>query len=114
MRSWGIIITMFYVLVVSILIVAGVAVFIAEVTFSEMFRIFYDWFAWLWVGIIVASQAMLLIVSVDTSWRRLKPRQHVWLSCVTIALFFTVLSLAAVGSILAGTLGDEGVEMSAA
>jgi hypothetical protein len=50
---------------------------------------------------------MLLLLSVDSSVRRLSPRQHVLLSVATIAISIALLTGAAVYSALAGIWGDR-------
>ena len=109
MRKWGIIITTFYTLMVVILIIPGVIIFGFEggSSWIDTFDLYEHWLPWVWVGILVAGQAVLLLVSVDTSWKRLKPRQHIWVSIVTVALFFGILTFAAVWSLLAGVVGEE-------
>jgi hypothetical protein len=37
----------------------------------------------------------------------LKPRQHIWVSIATVALFFGILTFAAVWSLLAGVVGEK-------
>ena len=106
MRNWGIIITAFYAFVVTILIVPGFAM-LFEGSWRDGFVLYHGWLTWVWVGILVGSQAVLLVVSVDSSWKRLKPRQHILVSLATIVLLLGLLLFAAVWSLLAGVLGDE-------
>ncbi len=108
MRKWGIIITVFYAFVVCILIVPGLAMVCSEASWNDVFEIYTEvWLTSVWVGILVGGQAILLFVSVDSSWKRLKPRQHILVSLATIALLLGVLLFAAVWSLLAGVFGDN-------
>lgn len=107
MRNWGIIITAFYAFVVTILMVPGVAFLLEEPSWRDAFAVYHSWLTWVWVGILVGGQAVILVVSVDSSWKRLKPRQHILVSLATIALLLGLLLFAAVWSLLAGVLGDE-------
>lgn len=110
MRNWGIIITTFYALVVVTLIVPGFLIVCGELSWPDSFQAYSEWFTWVCVGILVGGQAVLLFVSVDSSRRRLKPRQHILVSLATIALLLGVLTFAAVWSLLAGVFGDEVLE----
>jgi len=107
MRTWGIIVTVFYALVVTILIVPGVAMVCVESSWCDTFGVYEVWLTWVWVAILVGGQAILLLVSVDSSWKRLKPRQSILVSLATVALLLGVLLFAAVWSLLAGVVGDE-------
>lgn len=107
MRRWGIIITSFYGLVVVTLIVPVVWMISVEFDWGDIFNIYRFWMTWVWVGILVGGQALLLLVSVDSPWKRLKPRQHIWVTVGTIALLIGILTSAAVVSLLAAMYGDE-------
>jgi hypothetical protein len=100
-------------------IVQGFLVVCGVWSWRISFDIYRWWLTWVWIGILVCGQAALLLVSVDSSWRRLKPRQHIWVSLATAALLFGVLILAAVWSFLilaavwslfAGVVGDEAMD----
>ena len=109
MRKWGILISAFYAFILLVLIAPG-AVFLAGPEFSDFahIRITYtDWLFWIAVVVILSGQAVLLFLSVDTSRKRLKPRAHILLSCAVAAMLFTLLTVAAVGSLSAGLYGDE-------
>jgi hypothetical protein len=103
MRKWGIIITACYALILVILIIPGLS---ATWGFSIL-DIYSHWLPWVWIGILIGGQAALLLVSVDTSWKRLKPRQHIWVSIATVALLSGILTFAAVSSLSAAVYGDE-------
>ncbi len=107
MRRWGVAVTLFYALVVMLLLTPGIAWLVDAKTWNDCLQIYDAWLIRAWVGILVGGQLMLLFVSVDTSWKRLKPRQHVLVSLATVALLLGVLASAAIWSILAGILGDK-------
>jgi hypothetical protein len=106
MRKWGIIITAFYALIVVILIIPGLLVMWGVRSWSSIFDIYSHWLPWVCIGILIGGQATLLLVSVDTSWKRLKPRQHIWVSIATVALLSGILNFAAVASLFAAVYGD--------
>ena len=107
MRKWGIIITTFYALIVVILIIPGLLVTWGVSSWSALLDIYRHWLPWVCIGILIGGQAALLLVSVDTSWKRLKPRQHIWISIATVALLSGILTFAVISSLFAAVYGDE-------
>lgn len=113
MKRWGIVITFFYAVVLTALLVPGSLILLfvpLKIDVSEIFKfldIYSDWFTWIWVGILVCGQALLLFLSVDTSWRHAKPRQHVAITATLASFFAAFLMLAAVLSIGASVYGDK-------
>jgi len=106
MRKWGILITAFYALILVILIIPGLLVMSGVWSWSTILDIYSHWLPWVCIGILIGGQAALLLVSVDTSWKRLKPRQHIWVSIATVALLSGILIFAAVVSLFAAVYGD--------
>jgi len=110
MRSWGIAVTAFYLLVVLCLVLPGVRTLALERTAGGLVEFYTDlsqeWMAWLWLGILAGGQALLLFLSVDASRRKLKPRRHVLLSAATAAMLIALLTQAAAYSLLGGIFGD--------
>jgi hypothetical protein len=108
MRRWGVIITAFYVAVVVGLLLPG-ALWLAG-GFDHPFRVPYGpgaWPLWLWVGVLVGGEALLLFLSVDTSWRRRKPRQHVAVTAILVALFVALLTGLAIWSVVFAVYGGQ-------
>jgi hypothetical protein len=98
MRKWGILISAFYAVILFVLIVPG-AIFLAGVEshswkefLGSVNEAYGDWVLWLLITAILASQALLLFVSVDTSEKRLKPRAHILVSCVAAAVLTALLT----------------------
>lgn len=106
MRKWGILITAFYALILVILIIPGLLVMSGVWSWSTILDIYSHWLPWVCIGILIGGQAALLLVSVDTSWKRLKPRQHIGVSIATVALLSGILIFAAVSSLFAAVYGD--------
>lgn len=88
MRKWGAVITLFYALVILLLVVPG-AVFLAQVNLPEAYKVSIVWIP---VGIVICGQALLLFLSVDTSFRRLKPRAHILLSLLVTGMLWALLA----------------------
>ena len=105
MRKWGIIISVFYALLVVGLLLPGYVVLSGEGghTFSNYFSNLWDmlkeWNVCLAVSALVAGQILLLFLSVDTSHKRLKPRTHIAVSCAVTSMLFAFLMFAAIVSI---------------
>lgn len=109
MRKWGVLITCFYFFVVACLLIPA-ALTIATYhpgTLKEWLEVYHDWLLWIWIGILVGGEALLLFISVDSSQKRLKPRQHVLASLAMIALMVALLTFAGALSLLAGAIGDK-------
>jgi hypothetical protein len=115
MRRWGVIVTAVYGLVVIFLLVPGAV----AISGGDYFEVLDDLFGtegfftsdaligWLIIAAVIAAQAILFIVSVDTSFRRLKPRMHVALSIGTVALSVGLLCFAVGVCIAAAVVGDD-------
>jgi len=112
MRKWGILITLFYVLVLLVLLLPA-AIFLSGSlsSSSELFKALRDvsseWLLWLPIAVLVAGEALLLFISVDTSQKRLKPRSHVLVSVTVTALLLGLLTLAVVFCVGSAIKGDK-------
>ncbi len=98
MRKWGILVSTFYALILLALIVPG-AILLAGADhhswrefFGSVNEAYGDWVLRLLIAIVLASQALLLFVSIDTSQKRLKPRAHILVSCVAAAVLIALLT----------------------
>jgi len=106
MRRWGIVITVFYAVIVVALLGPGLALFAGH-PLQDVTSLYTSWVLWVWVVLLVAGEALLLFLSVDTSRRRLRPRQHILLSVLTGGVLFALLSAGAIWSIDAALFGDD-------
>jgi len=112
MRKWGIVITLLYAATLVILILPSTVLLVWEHSlFWQDFcgglrDVCSAWGVWLAVCVFVFLQGSLLFLSVDTSWKRLKPRTHVAVTCVIASLLFALLTLAAVFSVDVAAKGD--------
>lgn len=113
MRKWGVVISAFYALV--LLALFGPAfLLLAQDQFNgwprflkELIEGYESWQFWIFVGLLLASQALLMFLSVDTSERRLKPRAHVLISVALGALLTAILTSALIWSLAVGIRGDK-------
>ncbi len=113
MRKWGIVISVVYALILLGLIVPAVAFYYTEETniwagiFGGTLAAYRKWLFWIPSGAILASQALLLFLSVDTSFKRLKPRAHILVSVSVGALLTALLSSAVIWSPGFAIRGDK-------
>lgn len=114
MRKWGIIISVFYTLILLALIVPG-SLFIEGgddlSKWSGLLRglkgTYADRTFWILAVALLGGQVLLLFLSVDTSFRRLRPRTHILVSCVVAALLTALLTTAVIWSLGVAVRGDK-------
>ena len=117
MRKWGVVITLFYALVIVVLLVPGAVLlfgpaFRGSTGFSDQVKEAWTaWGTWVAVAIPVLGQGLLLFLRVDTSFKRLKPRAHILVSSATTAFFLTLLTFVGVLSCVVGFKGDKGLDL---
>jgi hypothetical protein len=111
MRNWGILVTAFYVLLVLLLLSYGM-VFLAEV--GDVMDFSFDTqmhevllVALIPTGVLVCGQILLMFLSVDTSWRRLKPQRHAKVTAALVGLMVGILFLSALLAIGMAHSGDN-------
>jgi hypothetical protein len=112
MRKWGIVISMLYaVIVIGLLIPAAVLLAGADplrtVLSVDLIAALKEWTTWIPVAALLAGQAVLLFLSVDTTQKRLKPRTHIAVSVVVSSLLFGLLSSAVILCVDAAIRGDK-------
>ena len=107
MRHWGIVITIFYALVLIFLLSPGAGLIFLKM---DSWKDFYaHWFFWLWIAIFVGGQGLLIFLTVDTSQKRLRYRQHILISVAASALLFALLTMAFIYSLVGGIFGDHSI-----
>lgn len=116
MRRWGAVITLFYALVIVALMIPADVLLVGDFSSAGGFQQALKEASalggtWIFVGIFVGAQALLLFLRVDTSFRRLRPRAHVMVSAATAALFLGLLTLAAGFSALLALKGEKGLDL---
>ncbi len=108
MRKWGIVISVFYALIVLGLLAPAGLILAGDTdplktVFSQyllsMFEAQLSWLVWTPIAAVVAGQAALLFLSVDTSFKKLKPRTHVAVSVTVTSMLFGLLTFAAIYSL---------------
>jgi glucan phosphoethanolaminetransferase (alkaline phosphatase superfamily) len=111
MRKWGIVISVLYaVIVVGLLAPAGLRLAMSGSNapfFRTLGDMYTSWLTWVPIVAVVAGQAVLLFLSVDTSQKRLKPRTHLAVSVIAGSMLFALLSYAAFSAAGAAAMGDK-------
>lgn len=121
MRRWGIVVSVFYaVFVLFLLVPAAMTTFpkryywkgvgSGPAVLEKLLDPLKWWYSeanwWLWVGLLIGGQILLLFLSVDASRRMLRPRQHVAVTMGITAALVALLTFAAVVSLDAVAYGD--------
>jgi hypothetical protein len=112
MRKWGAVVTAFYALIIVALVIPAAVLMVGTKNLGAgplkaILDTYKEWLVWVPACILIAGQALLLFLSVDTSWRKLKPRAHIAVSCLVTGTLSTFLSGAAVFSLGVGIYGDH-------
>lgn len=112
MRNWGIVVTAFYVVVVILLFSVGV------LALAEGWRPTLDsWnlsdaeelvsMALIPTVILFCGQVLLLFLSVDSSWRRLKPQRHAKLTAGLVGMLVALLFISGFFALGMAYAGDD-------
>jgi len=91
MRKWGVLITGFYAFVLLFIVDPMTGLLfdgMKEATWLKLPWWYDEKFLtlFIWAAVLIAGQALLLFVSVDTSFRRVQPRRHIGVAIGTVAL----------------------------
>jgi len=119
MRRWGIVLTLFYaVIVVGLLVPGGVWItgYVGRANgFGGLLQgareVLENWLISAVIAMILISQALLLFLSVDTSQKRLKPQARIWVSCAVAGGLSALLAWSAVFSLGVGISGDKFLDL---
>jgi len=115
MRRWGIVLSLFYAVIVVGLLVPGGIWIIGNVGRANGFEsllqgtreVLANWLISAVIAVILISQALLLFLSVDTSQKRLKPQARIWVTCAVAGGLSGLLAWSAVFSLGVGISGDK-------
>ncbi len=109
MRHWGILVTCVYAVVLAGLLVplffrlGG----INNVSARFLLEMLPYWLPY--AAILIAGQAALLFISVDTGWRRIRPRLRAEYSAVLAGVLTAFLVFALAWSLAASVFGDDAI-----
>jgi len=113
MKRWAVLTVLLYALA---LIVLSVPVTFAafanwgkndmNVTFQNLFQLYQQWDYWLWLVVLVGGQALLLLLPIDISERRLPARRKLKVPVIVTGFFLANLFLAGIFSMLCAIFKD--------
>jgi hypothetical protein len=114
MRNWGLAVTLFYALIIVVLLVPvavwlGVGIDATGLTgfYLHVKDAYATWFTWVIVAVPVLGEFLLLFLRVDTSQKRLKPRTHILVSSITTGFFLGLLTFTGVLGVGVALRGDK-------
>ncbi len=113
MRRWGIVVSLFYAFVVLILLVpagwwiaGGNSPWEADF-YRNVWQLYTSWLVGLSAAMVIAGQAILLFLSVDTSQKRPKARGPLITSCITAGMLFALLTFGGFLSLAVAVKSDS-------
>jgi len=116
MRKWGVVISVFYAAVVLILLVpagmmlAGDKSPLHRIFSSDLLSTYGEWITWVPICAVLAGQAILLFLSVDTTLKRLKPQTNLSVSVIVGSMLFALLAFAVFSAVGAAACGDRFID----
>ncbi len=109
MAKWAFVTVLLYICLVVIVFVplVGWLAFLGEAGIPDILEAYTAWQFWLFCGIIMLIQALMLLFPVKTDAEAPKPQRLIWVPIVTAGLLFSILALGVVWSILMAIWGDD-------
>lgn len=104
MKRWGFLVAVLY----AALLVGVITPLWPLATWDTRgFAVYRSWEYWTVFAVLVLAQGLLLLVPIDLSERRLRPRRHLLVPVVTSAFLFAVLVFGIFVSAQCGAYGDK-------
>jgi len=75
---------------------------------QDALKVYLNWGYWLWLGVLVAGQVLLLLLPINISERRLPARRPLQTPILVTAFFLASLFLAGIVSILCAVFKEDG------
>lgn len=112
MKKWGLVITLFYgVLVLALLVPASMFLISSSPPSVAAFKeVYASWIPWTFAIAVMLGGILLLWLSVDTTQKRLKPRTHILVSALTAGLFLAILTAAAIFAFGLAVWGEKFID----
>lgn len=112
MRKWGLVVSLFYAAAVIVLLIPLAVALVgnwktAGELHSHILETYSHWATWVCAAVFVFGQILLLLLTVDLTQRRLKPRTHILISAVVSGLFLAILSSLAILAFALAIRGDR-------
>ncbi len=94
-------------LVPGAILVSGNASSSWEIFLGDWRGIYKEWMTWVPIVMVAVGQALLLFLSVDTNWKRLKPQRHIAVACVMAGGLTALLASSAIWSVGFAVRGND-------
>ena len=109
MKRWGLVVTLFYgLIVIALLAPATLLLSYDSLPSAANFKEVYASGApWICAAAVMLGSVLLLWLSVDTTQRRLKPRTHILISALTTGLLTAILTISTIFAIGFAVRGDK-------
>ncbi len=113
MRRWGGIVSTFYGVLVLVFLVPSAVLFaggkelLSHEFYDQVIEIYKQVWTWIPIAAVLIGQAMLFFLSVDTAYKRLKPRTHVLVTSAVTAMLMGLLTVAGLFSVGVAVYGDK-------
>ena len=114
MKRWAVLTVLLYALALLLLTVPAIWIAFSGwsakgVSLQHAAEIFNYWAYWLWLGVLLAGQALLLLLPINLAKRRLAARRPLKVPVIVTALFLAMLCLAGLVSILCLYFKEDGI-----
>ena len=108
MKKWGVVVALFYCLVITVLVVPAALLLVATSppSMNDFRALYANAITWVLVGIVTFGEILLLWLTVDTTQKRLKPRTHIVVSAATTGALLAIVTIAIIFSIGVAARGD--------
>jgi hypothetical protein len=109
MRKWGLVVTLFYGLIVLAFLAPAMLILAANSfpSAASFAGLYSDLLPWICAAALMLGALLLLWLSVDTTQKRLKPRTHILVSAVITGLLTTILTVSTVLAVGLGVWGEK-------
>lgn len=116
MAKWAFIVTLFYIILVMLLLIPSVCWLVEivagnghlpELHFTGFSNLWGQWYWWVITGIIVLLQAMLLLFPISRNKERPKPQRALWVSIIVSGILFSLLLIGVFASVTVAIWGDD-------
>jgi hypothetical protein len=110
MKRWAVLTVFIYALALLLLAVPAIVIaFSGRQVFSvsQAATVYQEWGYWLWLALLVAGQALLLLLPIKIAEKRLHARRNLKVPVIVSTFFLGLLALAGVLSLMSAIYGDN-------
>jgi hypothetical protein len=118
MKRWAVLTVLLYALALVLLTTPVVLAAFANwgkddsnIGLNKTFQLYLQWGYWLWLAVMIAGQALLLLLPINIAKRRLPARRPLKIPVIVTAFFLANLCLAGIFSVLCAIFTDGAFEI---